>query len=52
MSLQSNVCWVQGYFPVAQKLYESEIEHDSSIAAANPPLSMRGAGLHDDYTEQ
>lgn len=51
MSLQSIVSWVQGCIPVAQKLYESEIEHDSSLAAQLIQLFVCVEELHD-YTEE
>ncbi len=52
MGLQSIVSGVQGRIPVTQKLYESEIEHDSSLAAQLIQLFVCVEGLHDDYTEE
>ena len=45
MSLQSIVSWERGYIPVARKLYESEIEHDSSLAAQLIQLFVCVKGL-------
>lgn len=36
---------------MAQKLYESEIEHDSAFAAQLIQLFVCVEELHDDYTE-
>lgn len=52
MSLQSNVSWVQGCILVAQKLYESEIEHKSSLAAQLIQLFVCVEGFHDDDTQE
>lgn len=52
MSFQSIVSQVQGCIPATQKLYESEIEHDSSLAAQLIQLFVCVEVLHDDYTEE
>lgn len=52
MSVQSIVSWKHGRIPVAWKLYEREIGHDSSCAAQLIQLFVCVEGHRDDYTEE